>query len=144
MPRGCLTINSRLCLPFAFFLLCFSPISVFSFTFCVSSFSSEALGFSAGNIHVVTVDCIAVFNLIFPVLHSVRVLFLFFLRCVCFVVCWASLFVTGCRYWFQGLFRGVFYYVLGVFRVSVAPLHFLWVVDPFGVEFKVVGSDCCV
>ena len=41
--------------------------SVFSSTFCVSSFSSEALGFSAVNICVVTVTAFAVFNPTFPV-----------------------------------------------------------------------------
>ena len=122
MPSSCI-------FPSAFF-----PVSAFSSTFCVSSLLSEALGFPTGNTRVVTVTVLRI-SFPFASLHSVRFLFLSSLCNVCFVwlflallgkfVCdWVSLLVSMA-------FSGVFYYALGVFRVSVAPLHFLWVVDPF-------------
>ena len=49
-----------------FFLLRFF-VSASSSTFCVPSFSSEALGFSVGDFRVLTVTAFAVFNPTFPV-----------------------------------------------------------------------------
>ena len=96
--EACLVINSRLFLPFAFFLLLF-PASAFSSTFCISSFFRKALGFSAGNIRVVTVIVVWFFNPIFPVYTRYVRLSLSLLRCVCFcgllLVCWASCFAIG-------------------------------------------------
>ena len=47
-----------------------------------------------------------------------------------FLACLGKFLATGGRYWFLRLFLGGFDRVLGVFRVSVAPLHLLWVSDP--------------
>ena len=66
------------------------------------------------------------FSSSFASLHSVHSLSLSFPRlcllCWLFLACWASFFAIGSRYWFLGLFSGGFDRVLGVFRVSVAPL----------------------
>ena len=116
IPRGCLSINSRMCLPLAFFLLRFFSGSAFSSTFCVSSFSSEALGFSVGNTHVVTVTALRISSP-FASLHSVRSLSLpsphLCLLCWLFLACWASFFATGSWYWFLGLFFGGFWSCFG-------------------------------
>ena len=53
IPRGCRPINSIMCLLFVFFLLHFS-VGASSSTFCAPLFPSEALGFSAGDFHVLT------------------------------------------------------------------------------------------
>ncbi|RVW51168.1 hypothetical protein CK203_078077 [Vitis vinifera] len=70
---GCLPINSRLSPYFAFFRLCFSPVSVFSSIFCLSSFSSEALGFPGGNIRVVTVTVLRFSTLFFQLYTRFRI-----------------------------------------------------------------------
>ena len=108
------TVSSSCIFSSAFF-----PGNAFSSTFCVSSFSSEALGFSTGNTHVVTVTALRISSP-FASLHSVRSLSLpspcLCLLCWLFLACWAGFFATGSRYWFLGLFSGgliVFWVCLG-------------------------------
>ena len=97
--------------------------------FCVLSFSSEALGFSAGNICVVTVTVFAVFNPTFLV-YTRYVHFSCFLLVVFVLWFVVGLFGRvalrlGVGMWLLGLFQGV----LTVLRVSVAPLCLLWAID---------------
>ena len=75
MPSSCI-------FPSAFF-----PVSAFSSTFCVSSFSSEALGFSAGNIRVVTVTALRFSTLFFQFTLGTFSISVFSLLCLlCLVV----------------------------------------------------------
>ena len=111
---------------------CIFPGSAFSSTFCVSSFSSEALGFSAGNTHVMMVTALRISSHFSSFTLSTFAILVFSslcLLCGLFLVCWASFFATGSRYWFLGLFSRGFNRVLGVLRVSVALLCLLWATD---------------
>ena len=108
IPRGCLPINGRLSPHFAFFLLSFSSVWCFFFyLLCIFVFEWSFRVFYRQYLRR-DGDCICGFQPYFSGLHSVRSLFLFSPYCVCFVVCWASYFATGCWYWFLGLFREVF------------------------------------
>ena len=93
----------------------------------------EVLGFSAGHTRVVTVTALWFSSPFFQFTFGTFSISVFSLLCLlCLVVSGllGKLFATRCRYWFLGFFSGGFDCVLGVFRVYVAPLHFLWVVDP--------------
>ena len=86
--EACLAINSRLFLPFAFFLLLF-PASAFSSTFCISSFLRKALGFLAGNIRVVAVIAVWFSTLFFQfTLGTCTYLCLYFVVFAFVVCCW--------------------------------------------------------
>ena len=92
-------------------------------------FSSEALGFSAGNIRVVTVLALRFSTLFFQFYtRYVRYSYLFFVVFALWFVGQVAL-RLGVGIWFLGLFSGGFDCVLGVFRVSVAPLCLLWAID---------------
>ena len=75
-------MSSSCIFPSAFF-----PVSAFSSTFCISSFSSEALGFSAGNIRVVTVTALRFSTLFFQFTLGTFSISVFSLLCLlCLVV----------------------------------------------------------
>ena len=118
---GCFPINSRLSPYFAFFCLCFSPVSVFSSIFCLSSFSSEALGFPGGNIRVVTVTVLRFSTLFFQLYtRYVHYSCLFLVAFVLLVVSGLLRQVAlrlGVGFLVARAFSGGFDYVLGVFRV---------------------------
>ena len=88
---------------------------------------------SASNLRAVTVIALWISSPFFQCtlgtfLYSCILLFVFALWL--FLACLGNFLATGGRYWFLRLFLGGFDRVLGVFRVSVAPLHLLWVSDP--------------
>ena len=134
ISRGCLIINSRLSPHFAFFLLHLFLIVLYLQLFAYLHLCVRFLRFSVGNTRVVTVIVVWFSSPFFQFtigMFSISVFssFVFALLVVSGLL--GKLFATGCRCWFLGVFFGGFFYcVLGVFRVSVAPLHFLWVVDP--------------
>ena len=108
---------------------------------------SEALGFSTGNIRAVTVIAVW-FSTLFSqfILGTCADSRLFFVVFAFWFCCWFVGQVAsrlGFAIWFLGLFRGFLTVFLGVLGFLLLPCAFWGHRLFFGVEFKVVGLDCC-
>ena len=106
------------------------------------------LGFYAGNTRVVTVTAVWFSSPFFQFtigMFSISVFSSFVFALLVVFGLLGKLFATGCRCWFLGVFFGGFFTVFWVcLGFLLPPALFVGCRSFFGVEFKVVGSDCCV